>query len=110
MEIERPVSVAGFLGLAEAFLLAREAEHCLALGIAGTLRDHPEIHPEPPYLAVVTERDRVAAPTAGDRAQRAQLRSDSAALDRPIDIVKPRGEHVEEEEDRWRRWRRHPMH
>ncbi len=37
------------------FLAAREAEHNLLLGIAGTLRADPAIYPETPYLADVRD-------------------------------------------------------
>jgi GNAT superfamily N-acetyltransferase len=43
------------LDAAEDYLVAREAEHNLLLGILGTLRDHPEVYPQPPYLATVSE-------------------------------------------------------
>ena len=59
MQIERFSTVAAFLRAAEGFLLARGAEHDLALGIAGTLRDHPEVYSAPAYLAVVAEGPRV---------------------------------------------------
>lgn len=48
-------SVEDLLAEAEDFLVAREAEHNLLLGIAGLLRDHPEVYPEPPYLGVVRQ-------------------------------------------------------
>lgn len=54
MRLHRYASVEDWLGIAGAYLAAREAEHNLLLGIAGTLRDHPEIYPDPPYLAAVT--------------------------------------------------------
>jgi hypothetical protein len=52
-------SVADFLSEAQGFLVAREAEHNLLLGIAGLLRDHPEVYPEPPYLVVVRQANSV---------------------------------------------------
>jgi predicted GNAT family acetyltransferase len=64
MQVDRYASVRPFLAAAGAFLAAREAEHNLMLGIAGSLDDletdagAPE---EVPYLAVVTDGDRIAA-------------------------------------------------
>lgn len=45
--VQRWVSVQDFLGAAGDFLAAREAEHCLLLGIASTIADHPEVYPGP---------------------------------------------------------------
>ncbi|HEY6056522.1 MAG TPA: GNAT family N-acetyltransferase [Candidatus Limnocylindrales bacterium] len=52
-------SITEFLAVAGDFLVAREAESNLLLGIAGTLRDHPQVYPEPPYLAVVSDQSGV---------------------------------------------------
>ncbi|MEO8461974.1 MAG: GNAT family N-acetyltransferase [Chloroflexota bacterium] len=60
MELARYDSVDRFLAAAGWFLTAREAEHNLPLGILGTLRDHPEVYPEPPYLAVVRDGGAIA--------------------------------------------------
>jgi predicted GNAT family acetyltransferase len=49
-----------FFGAAEAFLAAREAEHCLLFGIAATLRNHPAIYPDP-RLWTVADGGRVVA-------------------------------------------------
>lgn len=61
MELRRVGSVAAFLGLAGAFLAAREAEHNLILGICSAMLSDPTIYPEPPYLGVVIDGDRVVA-------------------------------------------------
>lgn len=60
MELTRHPTAAGLLAMAGAFLEAREAEHNLPLGILGTLRDQPELYPEPPYLATVGDDQGVA--------------------------------------------------
>ena len=59
LELHRHGSPEAFLAEAQAFLVAREAEHNLILGIAGTLHDHPAIYAKPPYLAIVRDRDAV---------------------------------------------------
>jgi uncharacterized protein len=48
-----------FLGRAGDFLTAREAEHNLLLGLAGTLVARPHIYPLPPYLAAVLRGETV---------------------------------------------------
>lgn len=53
-------SVHDFLGAAHGFLTAREAEHCLLLGIALTIANHPEVYPEPRFWTV-HEGERVVA-------------------------------------------------
>jgi predicted GNAT family acetyltransferase len=51
-----------FLAKAGTYLQAREAEHNLILGIAGSLRDEPGTHDEsPPLFATVTADERVVA-------------------------------------------------
>jgi predicted GNAT family acetyltransferase len=45
MEVERLDDAASFLAQAETLLLADEPRHNLALGIAGTVRDSPELYP-----------------------------------------------------------------
>ena len=52
--LQRLDSVEAFLEAAEPFLVAREAEHCLTLGICSDLLAHPETSSEPPYLGVVS--------------------------------------------------------
>jgi len=49
-----------FLGAAGDFLAAREAEHCLLLGLASTIADHPEVYREPRFWTV-HDGERVAA-------------------------------------------------
>lgn len=61
--VERPGDVDAFLGLTGDFLEAREAEHCLILGLAGNLQRGAMALAEPPLFAVVVDRaeDRVVA-------------------------------------------------
>jgi predicted GNAT family acetyltransferase len=59
MQLERFETVEGFLAVAEEFLVEREAEHNLLLGICNTLLTAPGVYAEPPYLAVVTDGGRV---------------------------------------------------
>jgi hypothetical protein len=53
-------SVAAFLDAAGPFLVGREAEHCLTLGICSDLLAHPEAFGEPPYFGVVTTAGHVS--------------------------------------------------
>lgn len=56
MRLDRFDSVGAFLRAAGPFLRAREAQHCLILGISANLRTRPADSPEdPPYLATVRE-------------------------------------------------------
>ena len=55
MELTRHDTATSLLAVAGEFLVDREAEHNLPLGILGTLRDQPELYPEPPYLATVAD-------------------------------------------------------
>ncbi len=55
MHLDRYGSAAEFLVAAGPWLVEREGEHNLILGIASTLRDHPELYPEPPFLAAVVD-------------------------------------------------------
>jgi hypothetical protein len=60
--LDRYEEVGTFLAAAGAYLRAREAEHNLLLGIAGTLRDAPEVYDEgPPLLATVADGGTVVA-------------------------------------------------
>ena len=59
MQLERFETVEAFLAVAHDFLVEREAEHNLLLGICNTLLTAPGVYREPPYLAVVTHRGRV---------------------------------------------------
>jgi predicted GNAT family acetyltransferase len=61
MELRRFASVEAFLAVAEEFLVAREAEHSLILGICNTLLTVPTAYRQPPYLAVVIDAGRVVA-------------------------------------------------
>jgi uncharacterized protein len=61
MDLQRFVDVGEFLDVAGHFLVAREAEHQLILGICGTLRDDPDAYPRAPYLATVSADGRVVA-------------------------------------------------
>jgi GNAT superfamily N-acetyltransferase len=60
VELLRHASAASLLAEAGDFLVAREAEHNLPLGILGTLRDQPGPYPESPYLATVADADGIA--------------------------------------------------
>lgn len=60
MELLRHATAVELLEAAGGYLVAREAEHNLPLGILLTLRDQPEIYPEPPYLATVWDAGHVA--------------------------------------------------
>jgi uncharacterized protein len=53
LRVHRFPDARAFLATAGEFLTAREAEHNLLLGIAGTLVARPHVYPRPPYLAAV---------------------------------------------------------
>ncbi len=59
MDLTRHASATSLLAAVGDYLEAREAEHNLPLGILGTLRDHPEVYPDPPYLAAVMDQGAV---------------------------------------------------
>jgi uncharacterized protein len=61
MELHRYAGVDDFLAAAGDFLVAREAEHNLILGVCSTLRATPEAYTAPPYLATVRAGDRIVA-------------------------------------------------
>lgn len=61
MHLTRLPSVEAFTRRVSDFLLAREAEHNLLLGIAATLQTRPEIYDAPPYLAAVEDHGKVIA-------------------------------------------------
>jgi predicted GNAT family acetyltransferase len=61
MELRRFPRVEDFLAAATPFLVEREAEHNLILGVTGNLRDAPETFEPDPYLATVTASGRVIA-------------------------------------------------
>jgi GNAT superfamily N-acetyltransferase len=60
MHVTRYASAVALLEAAGDYLVAREAEHNVPLGILATLRDQPGIYPEPPYLATVSDAGRIA--------------------------------------------------
>ena len=55
LRLRRHPDADAFLAEVGGYLAAREAEHNLLLGIAGTILAHPELHPEAPYLADVRD-------------------------------------------------------
>lgn len=59
MEVRRYADTDGFLARAFDFLVAREAEHNLILGLTGRLRDNSLIYGEEPYFAVAEDAERV---------------------------------------------------
>jgi len=62
MRLLRHDSIDTFLEDAGSFLVAREAEHCLILGVAAAVRAGPLTSGDaPPYLAVVRDPNRVVA-------------------------------------------------
>ena len=61
MELRRYLDVDDFLAAAGDFLVAREAEHNLLLGVAQNVRDTPDAFSAAPYFATVTDDDRVVA-------------------------------------------------
>jgi predicted GNAT family acetyltransferase len=60
-KLQRFGGIGDFLDVAGAFLVEREAEHNLILGICSNLRETPEAFNGEPYLAVVTNGGRVVA-------------------------------------------------
>jgi predicted GNAT family acetyltransferase len=61
VEVVRLVDAGAFLAEAEPFLLADEARHNLILGIAGTIRDSPDLYPSRTLWLVHDEDGRVSA-------------------------------------------------
>lgn len=59
MQVERHVNATSFLERAWDFLLAREAQHNLILGLSSRLRTEPRLYGEDPYFAVALDGDRV---------------------------------------------------
>jgi len=53
VDVVQMADAAEFLDRAEPLLLAEEARHNLILGLAGTLRDHPELYPDVALWLVV---------------------------------------------------------
>jgi uncharacterized protein len=61
LTLHRFKDVGGFLDVAGTFLVAREAEHNLILGICSNMREAPDAFSGEPYLAVVTDGEVVVA-------------------------------------------------
>jgi hypothetical protein len=61
MDVRRCRTADEFLDRARDFLVAREAEHNLILGLAGRLRENPYTYGTEPYFAVVEDDGRVVA-------------------------------------------------
>jgi predicted GNAT family acetyltransferase len=59
LEVRRLEDALEFLAEAGEFLSAREAEHNLLLGLAGTLVKRPLLYGEPPYFAVVRRGEEI---------------------------------------------------
>ena len=63
MQVERHADAESFLADAGDFVLAREAEHNLILGLTSRLRVDPRTYGEDPYFAVAREGGEVVAAT-----------------------------------------------
>ena len=63
MQLERHPDAASFLERAGAFLLEREAQHNLILGLTSRLRTEPRLYGEEPYFATVLDGGRVVGVT-----------------------------------------------
>ena len=61
MELQRYADVEDFLAAAGDFLVAREAEHNLILGVSQNVRDTPDAFTAPPYFATVRDGPRIVA-------------------------------------------------
>jgi uncharacterized protein len=61
VELTRYADVDAFMDAATPYLIQREAEHNLFFGITATLRADPGLYSGPPYLATVSDGDRVVA-------------------------------------------------
>ena len=64
MQVIRCTTAADFLQRAEAFLVRREVENCVPLGIANQLRLYPDRITRPPYLATVEHYGQILAAAA----------------------------------------------
>ncbi len=60
MDVTRHATAVALLEAAGDYLVAREAEHNVPLGILETLRDRPGFYTEPAYLATVWDAGRIA--------------------------------------------------
>jgi len=58
VRVERQPDADSFLARAGDFLLEREAEHNLMLGLSARLRTEPRLYGEDPYFAVALEGER----------------------------------------------------
>jgi uncharacterized protein len=63
MRLERHPDATSFLERTRDFLLGREAQHNLILGLSSRLRTDPRLYGEDPYFASVLEGDRVVGVT-----------------------------------------------
>jgi uncharacterized protein len=63
VQVERHPDATSFLEQAWDFLLAREAQHNLILGLSSRLRTEPRLYGEEPYFAVALDGDRVVGVT-----------------------------------------------
>jgi predicted GNAT family acetyltransferase len=63
VQLERHENATTFLEQAQDFLLAREAQHNLILGLSSRLRTEPRLYGEDPYFASVSEGERVVGVT-----------------------------------------------
>src|ERR1051325_9782388 len=63
MQLERHRDATSFLERAQDFLLEREAQHNLILGLSSRLRTEPRLFGEDPYFASVSDGDRVVGVT-----------------------------------------------
>jgi predicted GNAT family acetyltransferase len=61
LQVERLSDADSFLERAGPFLLEREAEHNLLLGLAGRLRVNPRLYGEDPYFALALDGSRMVA-------------------------------------------------
>lgn len=61
MNLTRYDDVHAFYQRVEPFLMQREAEHCLMLGILSAIMKKPDMIDEPPYLAIVEADAQIAA-------------------------------------------------
>lgn len=61
LRVEAFPDVAAYLAVVEPFLVTREAEHNLLLGLAGTVRDHPEVYAGPNLFLAALGGDEVVA-------------------------------------------------
>jgi predicted GNAT family acetyltransferase len=63
VQLERHADASSFLDRARDFLLEREAQHNLILGLSSHLRTEPQLYGEDPYFAVALDGERVVGVT-----------------------------------------------